>query len=170
MPFTSSPIPPARAHLQREWVSHGLSESVPLTLVDCPDRRLIRATIEMAHGLVVNNQSEVTVLLPRRTYRGIAGRLLHDRTADRIAAAVGKLHHVSATIVPFDTELTPEVEAELDRRAGELAKRPALTDVRRVEAPVGPVGELEPRPEYADGAERPIGDITTRRSSPSAGG
>ncbi len=151
--------PADSARLQQQWVSHGLSDSVPLTLVDCPDRRLIRATIEVAHGLVVNNRSEVTVLLPRRTYRGIAGRLLHDRTADRIAAAVGKLHHVSATIVPFDTELTPEVEVELDRRAAELSKRPALTDVRRLEFAPSPVAVLEPRPSYADGAERPIGDI-----------
>ena len=155
--ITTDPVESAR--LQQQWVSHGLCESVPLTLVDCPDRRLIRATIEVAHGLVVNNRSEVTVLLPRRTYRGVAGRLLHDRTADRIAAAVGKLHHVSATIVPFDTELTPEIENELDRRAAELAKRPALTDVRRVELAPSPVAVLEPRPSYADGAERPIGDI-----------
>jgi amino acid transporter/DNA/RNA endonuclease YhcR with UshA esterase domain len=154
--------PSDSAHLQQEWVSHGLSESVPLTLVDCPDRRLIRAAIEMAHGLVVNNRSEVTVLLPRRTYRGIAGRLLHDRTADRIAAAVGKLHHVSATIVPFDTELTPEIEVELDRRVAERAKRPALTDVRRLEPAASPVAALLPRPEYADGAERPIGDIVAK--------
>jgi amino acid transporter len=154
--------PADSAHLQQEWVSHGLSESVPLTMVDCPDRRLIRATIEMAHGLVVNNRSEVTVLLPRRTYRGIAGRLLHDRTADRIAAAVGKLHHVSATIVPFDTELTPEIEVELDRRVAERAKRPALTDVRRVELAAGPVAAPLPRREYTDGAERPIGDIVAK--------
>jgi amino acid transporter/DNA/RNA endonuclease YhcR with UshA esterase domain len=151
--------PADSAHLQQEWVSHGLSESVPLTLVDCPDRRLIRVAIEVAYGLVVNNLSEVTVLLPRRTYRGIAGRLLHDRTADRIAAAVGKLHHVSATIVPFDTELTPEIEVELDRRAADRAKRPALTDVHRLELPVSRGAALEPRPEYPDGAQRPIADI-----------
>ena len=162
--------PADSAHLQQEWVSHGLSESVPLTLVDCPDRRLIRATIEVAHGLVVNNRSEVTVLLPRRTYRGIAGRLLHDRTADRIAAAVGKLHHVSATIVPFDTELTPEVEVELDRRAAELAKRPALTDVRRVELPPArwPCSSRAPRMPTGPSA-RSVTSFT-RIWSPSAGG
>lgn len=155
--ITTDPI--SAAHLQQQWLEHGLTESVPLTLVDSPDRRLIRSAIEVAYALVVNNQSEVTVLLPRRTYRGIAGRLLHDRTADRIAAAVGKLHHVSATIVPFDTELTPEVEVELDRRSAELSRRPALTDPGRPEPVHRRVTLLEPPPSYPDGAERPIGDI-----------
>lgn len=151
--------PRTSAHLQKQWQEYGLGESVPLTLVDCPDRRLIRAAIEVANGLVVHNQSEVTVLLPRRTYRGIAGRLLHDRTADRIAAAVGKLHHVSATIVPFDTELTPELEADLDRRTAQLSKRPALTDTGRPEPAASRLAPLEPPRSYPDGAQRPIGDI-----------
>ena len=155
--ITIDPI--SSAHLQKQWLEHGLGESVPLTLVDCPDRRLVRAAIEVANGLVLQNQSEVTVLLPRRTYRGIAGRLLHDRTADRIAAAVGKLHHVSATIVPFDTELTPELEVELDRRRVQVSKRPALTDPARPTPAPSRVTLLDPPPNYPDGAERPIGDI-----------
>ena len=154
-------IDPARAaHLQQQWVDRGLTESVPLVLIDCPDRRLVRAAIEWTHSLVVHAETEVTVLLPRRTYRGVVGRLLHDRTADRIAAAVGKLHHVSATIVPFDTELTPAVEAELDRRRAELATRPALTDVC-----ASPNGHRPHRARlYRDdpGAERPISEIAIR--------
>lgn len=45
-------IDPARAAaLQRSWVERGLAETVPLRLVDCPDRRLVRAAVELAHGL-----------------------------------------------------------------------------------------------------------------------
>ena len=33
---------------------------------------------------------------------GVWQRLLHDRTADKIAAVLGQVPHVSATIVPFD--------------------------------------------------------------------
>jgi len=33
----------------------------------------------------------------------VLGRLLHDRTADRIARIVSRLPHAAATIIPFDT-------------------------------------------------------------------
>ncbi len=104
------------AVLQQQWIARGLADRVPLELVDCPDRRLLRASMELANSMVVLNRSEVTVLLPRRTFQGISGRLLHDRTADRIASAVSRLHHVSATIVPFDTDLSAQDEQVLENR------------------------------------------------------
>ena len=63
----------------------------------------------------LRERAEVTVLLPRRTFRRLSQRLLHDRTADRIAAAVGRIPHVSATIVPFDTTLSPDAEDRFER-------------------------------------------------------
>ncbi len=87
--------------------SAGLGDRVPLEVVECPDRRLIRAVAETALNAVVGERAEVTVLLPRRTFRRVSQRILHDRTADRIAAAMAKIPHVSATIVPFDTTLDP---------------------------------------------------------------
>ena len=42
------------------------------------------------------------MLLPRRTYSPFVGRLLHDRTADDIARAVGQIPGAAATILPFD--------------------------------------------------------------------
>ena len=101
--------------LEAEWVVRGLGDRVPLTVVECPDRRLIRAASELALGVVVQDRAEVTALLPRRTFRRLSQRLLHDRTADRIATALGRIPHVSATIVPFDTTLSPEVERRLER-------------------------------------------------------
>lgn len=45
--------------------------------------------------------SGVTLLLPRRAY-GPLERLLHDRTADKIAKAVSRTPGAAATIVPYD--------------------------------------------------------------------
>ncbi len=44
----------------------------------------------------------VTAILPRRSYAPIVGRLLHDRTADKMAAVISRIPHAAATIVPFD--------------------------------------------------------------------
>ena len=44
-----------------------------------------RAAIELALRSTTRPGDEVTVLLPRRTYSAVVGRLLHDRTADDIA-------------------------------------------------------------------------------------
>ena len=118
--------------LEAEWVVRGLGDRVPLSVVECPDRRLIRAASELALGVVVQDRAEVTALLPRRTFQRLSQRLLHDRTADRIATALGRIPHVSATIVPFDTTLSPEVEQRLERTQRAAAAEPALpsTSVR----------------------------------------
>ena len=42
----------------------------------------------------------MTVLLPRRTYSPLLGRLLHDRTADKMARAVSRIPGATAIIVP----------------------------------------------------------------------
>ncbi|MDT0260581.1 amino acid permease [Jatrophihabitans lederbergiae] len=118
--------PQAAAALQRDWIARGLGDRVPLELVDCPDRRLARGVSQVALRAVLSERAEVTVLLPRRTFRSFSQRILHDRTADRIAAAVGRLPHVSATIVPFDTTLAPDVEERLERRQAADASTPAL--------------------------------------------
>jgi len=61
-----------------------------LRVVDCPDRRIIRAApIVCRQGRATNIGTPMsTVLLPRRTYNPLMSRLLHDRTADKIARAV----------------------------------------------------------------------------------
>jgi hypothetical protein len=103
----------ARAQaLEDRWVHLGMSR-LPLELVECPDRRVVRAAAEMADDAAADGQTEVSVLLPRRSYTYGWSRLLHDSVGERIAAAVSRLEHVNATIVPFD------VEGELrDRRRG----------------------------------------------------
>ena len=46
----------------------------------------------------------MTVLLPRRSYAPLLGRLLHDRTADKIARVVSRIPDAAATIVPYDVQ------------------------------------------------------------------
>ena len=95
--------PREAAVLERDWSRLGLSR-LPLDIRDCPDRRLARAALELAAEITGDGATELTMLLPRRGYAAGWRRLLHDRSADRIAAAVGDLPHVNATIVPFQLQ------------------------------------------------------------------
>jgi len=107
----------AQALIHR-WGELGLSR-LPLDVIECPDRRLGRAALELAVE-AADGQTEVSILLPRRAYRRAWGRVLHDHTADRIVEVVSKVPHVNATIVPFDV-------------AGILDEQEALSALRRVE-------------------------------------
>ncbi|MTB70393.1 hypothetical protein GGG17_00035 [Arsenicicoccus sp. MKL-02] len=73
--------------LQQAW-DQLETRALPLELVDCPGRRLDRTAMVYTHRPVDRHPTaQVTVLLPRRTYGAVLGRLLHDKTADRLAAA-----------------------------------------------------------------------------------
>ena len=87
--------------LRQVWTETDAAE-VPLELIECPDRRLIHAALTLALRAAADGTSEVTLLMPRRSYAPLLGRLLHDRTADDIAQAVSQVPNVSATIVPFN--------------------------------------------------------------------
>jgi amino acid transporter len=88
------------AKLSDEWQRLGLRR-IPLELVDCPDRRLSRCAVETVARDLANGETEVTVLLPDRKYRGFWHRILHDRTADAIEREVSLLPHANVTAVPF---------------------------------------------------------------------
>ncbi|HEY5385312.1 MAG TPA: amino acid permease [Acidimicrobiales bacterium] len=90
----------AAHELEAEWGRFGLGR-LPLDIIEVPDRRLRRAAIELVADATLDGDTECTVLLPRRSYRRVWQRFLHDRTADKIAAVLGQVPHVSATIVPF---------------------------------------------------------------------
>lgn len=134
------------ALLQQRWEYYGLTTS--LRVVDCPDRRLTRAAQQLAE--TARNQypdSHVTVLLPRRTYAPLLGRLLHDRTADKIAKAVSLVPDAVATIVPYDVQSRvrqafPDLfELRIAREVEKLQQWVARSDqqsVDRYEHPVPP--------------------------------
>jgi hypothetical protein len=90
-------------YLQQRW--DRFEHETPLRMVDCPDRNLARAAHDLvAQVLDAHPDTKVTVLLPRRTYSPLVGRLLHDRTADKIARAVSRMPGATAQIVPYDVE------------------------------------------------------------------
>ena len=93
--------------LREEWTRAAMD--VVLDFIDCPDRRIARAAAELASAEAAQPGTQVTVVLPRRSYSPLIGRLLHDRTADKIAAVVSRIPHAAATIVPFDVQSRLEV-------------------------------------------------------------
>jgi amino acid transporter len=133
----------AAAELRQAWLDRGLDERYPLEMTEAPDRRLDRAVKQLAFDTVIQDRSEVTILLPRRSFHRVSQRLLHDRTADRIAEAVSKIPHVAATIVPFDTTLRPDAIQNIEERQRLAAQRPALG------VPADTATTLPPRPDGA---------------------
>ncbi len=117
------------AALEEQWVASD-SVATPLELIECPDRRLQRAALNLAARTTRNGTTELMMLLPRRTYSPLLGRLLHDRTADAIAETVSKIPHVAATIVPFDVTATESEELAAVLKAGGLP--PHLVEPSRV--------------------------------------
>jgi hypothetical protein len=103
----------AARELEAEWSRLGLTR-LPLDIIEVPDRRLGRAALELVAEATSDGDTECTVLLPRRSYARVWERFLHDRTADKLAAVLGQVPHVSATIVPFavgDSHFTERVRS-----------------------------------------------------------
>ena len=90
--------------IAKAWAESDALDDVTLELIDCPDRRLPNAAVDYAIKMTEKADVELTLLLPRRSYSRFLGRLLHDRTAEAIAAPISQLPRVVATIVPFDVE------------------------------------------------------------------
>ena len=90
--------------VEKAWADSRSVSDIPLSLIDCPDRRLSNAVADYSLRVTANQGVELTLLLPRRSYSPFLGRLLHDNTAESIARGVSQLPRVVATIVPFDVE------------------------------------------------------------------
>jgi len=88
--------------LHEKWVRFG--QDIPLEMIDTPDRRLTRASLELVSREAATKSTQVTVVLPRRGYSPLLGRLLHDRTADKMAEVISQVPDAAATIIPFDVE------------------------------------------------------------------
>ena len=104
--------------LREAWLR--ADRGIPLDLIDCPDRRVPAAAAELVTAEAAEPGTFVTVVLPRRSYPALLGRLLHDQTADKIARVVSRFPRCAATIIPFDVEARIEVLHE--RQAGRVAK------------------------------------------------
>jgi amino acid transporter len=86
--------------LRQDWLR--TNPGIPLDFVDCPDRRIATAAANLVSAEAALPGVGVTAVLPRRSYAPIVGRLLHDRTADKMASLISRIPHAAATIVPFD--------------------------------------------------------------------
>jgi amino acid transporter len=149
-------IDQARAQrLRADWVR--LGQDVSLEMVDTPDRRLTRASMELANREAQAPGTQVTVVLPRRGYSPLTARLLHDRTADKIAEVVSRVPHAAATIIPFD--VGSRVHLLHDRQSG--IARPGQQDATRPAAP-----ETVIRLAPATAPPRPVGVSAISELSP----
>jgi amino acid transporter len=73
---------------------------VPLEVVDAPDRNLL-ATVEETVAERVRPDTQVSVLIPKRSFSKFWHRILHDRTAQGVFRVLGEMDNVNVTIVPF---------------------------------------------------------------------
>ncbi len=147
--------------IQKAWAESEALEDVQLDLIDCPDRRIANSALDYAIRKTEKPDVELTILLPRRSYSRYLGRLLHDQTAEEIAAPISQLERVVATIVPFDVN-------RITSGKNQLVTRPvARSAVAKAEV-VKPVQiapkEFAPVTHHADDVT-PIGSIEWRKRS-----
>ncbi|GAC1597371.1 MAG: APC family permease [Acidimicrobiales bacterium] len=152
------------AKLSADWQRLGLSR-LPLELVDCPDRRLTRAAVELVAECLADGDAEVSVLIPRLVYQRNWHRLLHDRSADSIAAAMGGLPHANVTFVPYHLGSAGHHD-ELSEAIAEAKSRKSP----RKSSQVGSHGEAEEitADQVPEGAT-PIADVPHRQRARVAG-
>jgi amino acid transporter len=111
------------ARLRENWDHFGYATE--LRMVECPDRALSRAAQKLIlQAINEDPDTKVTVLLPRREYAPLASRLLHDRTADKMARVISRIPGASAQIVAYDigsriAQATHERQASLSEPAAE---------------------------------------------------
>jgi hypothetical protein len=145
--------------LRQDWVR--ANPAIPLDFVDCPDRRLVNAAANLVSAEAALPGVGVTAVLPRRSYAPIVGRLLHDRTADRMAAVISRIPYAAATIVPFDVRSRVESLARRGQAAKPGAGGAGATPQPASQAGVPPVSgraEAEAAQPIAAGLTTPAND------------
>ena len=143
--------------IQKAWAASDALEDITLELIDCPDRRLPNAALDYAIRMTEKPDVELTLLLPRRSYSGFLGRLMHDQTAEAIASPISQLPRVVATIVPFDVEKIISSPSFIPATTAVVQNPP----IKKPQAKSTTVN-LEPVSHYAENVT-PIGEITWRK-------
>jgi hypothetical protein len=88
--------------LESRWGTPNTASSrISLEIVECEDRRLDRAALELVADVVRDPDVFCMVILPRKGFVSRLQRLLHDRTADAMASAVMHVPRTAATIIPY---------------------------------------------------------------------
>ena len=123
--------PGVTRELESTWAELG-PKNLTLEVIECPDRRIERAALELAAEAARPVDTECTIVLPRRNFPTRLERVLHDRTADAIAEAVTLVPRASGDrdpVPPRRREAPP-----VPRRAGGPGDGPAATDAQRAGA------------------------------------
>jgi amino acid transporter len=132
--------------LQQRW--QHFEHVSELRTVTCFDRNLNRAAQDLVLQVMEEHaDTKVTVLLPRREYSQVMGRLLHDRTADKIAGVVSRIPGASAQIVAYDIA----TRIALSSSAGDVSPAASSGPADRIES-------LEPERAHANGSTPQVVD------------
>jgi hypothetical protein len=147
--------------ISHAWANSHAFDDVTLELIDCPDRRIANSAVDYAIRMTEKSDLELTLLLPRRSYSQFLGRLLHDQTAEEIAAPISQLERVVATIVPFDVDKITSGSAVVthskhESRVTEKAKPVPIKPIKEITRQIEPVSHYEEN-------VIPIGEIEWRK-------
>jgi amino acid transporter len=147
--------------LRQDWLR--ANPGIPLDFVDCPDRRIAAAAATLVSAEAALPGVGVTAVLPRRSYTPIVGRLLHDRTADKMASLISRIPHAAATIVPFDVRSRVE---SLSKRGPAAAAEGALP----TEAAAATAAATEAEQRETETARRAQEPLPAAVEAPAGGG
>src|SRR5258705_6885346 len=125
-------------------------------MIDTADRRLLRAAQDLVRQEADQPGTQVTVVLPRRSFSPLIGRMLHDRTADKIAGVVSRIPNAAAVVIPFDVESRVRVLEE--RHAEQAAAADGARGPADAAAARGRLASV-PGERATDTAERPAGTV-----------
>ncbi|HUV58253.1 MAG TPA: amino acid permease [Acidimicrobiales bacterium] len=142
--------------LEADWgAPDSASFAIGLEIVECDDRRVDRAALELVADIVRDPDVFCMVILPRRGFSSRIQRLLHDRTADSIATAVMHIPRTAATIIPYrmgrvnpdENEIPEELMSDEVRRGGvrENAHLEADLKLAQRSGSAAPIGGLKER-------------------------
>jgi len=163
------------SELVSTWQRLGFGK-VPLDVVSCYDRRLERAAKDVAWNALTDEDTELTVLIPRREHDRVWHRLIHDRTANVLSRSLAGLPHCNVTIVPFHiTDPSRRTSADPVRDTarkprlgpnGDASKPPATISSPSIDLPEGatPIGLVAFREEVCI-----AGRVDAMRVQPLAG-
>ena len=125
--------------LRQDWLR--ANTGIALDFVDCPDRRIAAAAGAMVNAEATLPGVGVTAILPRRSYAPVVGRLLHDRTADKMAQVISRIPYAVATIVPFDVR--SRVESLAARQADGARRAAGVVTATTAADPIPVLGPRE---------------------------
>jgi hypothetical protein len=149
--------------LESRWGAPGTASArIGLEIVECEDRRLDRAALELVADVVRDPDVFCMVILPRKGFVSRLQRLLHDRTADSIASAVMHVPRTAATIIPYRSGRTRLAEGAIQESpVSDVVIRGGVREDSHLEADT----KLKERSGDAD----PIGGLHERELAQIAG-